>query len=110
MPEFDQIEPIHDTKFTIYNIPLLLKEYWSSSKISPGLYLAHYNEFIPSISIIDLVKKEHYEAPVQISKNPAVGIWLYTNTQKSDPIVSLRCELLAKDFKKSLYHAGKDKA
>ena len=106
IPELDQYEPIHKTLFTIYNMPSLLQEYWSSRTLNSSFCLVHCNEFVPNLSEIDYVKRYDYDAPINISPNPVAQVWIYTSKLDKEPLIHLKCELVAKDLKISIGHAG----
>ncbi len=108
IPKLDILEPIYLTKFVIYMIPLLLLDYWTSPKITKGLHLSYYNQFIPDENRFSPDPNRCDSFLTHLSKsNSSIQMWMVRYQVTNIPNVHIKCEFRSGRADGSLRWSGK---
>ncbi len=107
LPELDMIEPYYSILFTIYKIPSVLLEYWSSTAGNGELHLPAPNPFIFHVHSL-IGNEEMVKEPVVVLGHPSRSeqMWVMPSVYK-DYQSSLMCELLNADGIRTAQYSGK---
>ena len=107
IPILDHVKPIFNIPFTVYQIPLNLKKYWTSIDGMRELYIALPNPYIPNLNQHHLLQFSNKSIQSSHMYNSVVTIWtLPTCTGYYCP-VNIRCYFQTKTSFKSPYHISK---
>jgi len=93
----DTKEPIYSTIFSIYAIPSLLNQHWSSSSDIKNVYLAkvHMSK-LPKPVMSTIVPRSTPSTPKLLS-NKTLKVWFPSHAVSDSPLVTLRCEFRSKN-------------
>ena len=104
IPLLDHVEPIRNTPFTIYLLPLNLMKYWTSITGTKELHLAIPNPYIPKLISND--QRRAFNILSRYMYNVAITVWTLPRRIRYN-FVNIRCYFTTKTSFTSPYQISK---